>query len=135
MELISGNITLREIFLLYWESYLIWRHDEVREVVKENVNKILACRTPLLGFHINKCNQCGKIRLVPHSCKSRFCNSCGKIMTDRWTGERLSDVLRVEYHHLVFTVPWQLRSIAMANSEIILNLLQKYDRIFGIKIQ
>ena len=119
MEFISGHITLREIFLLYWDVYLLWRQDEVREVIKENVNKILACRTPLLGFHMYKCLQCDNIRLVPHSCKSRFCNSCGKNMTDRWTEERLSDVLRVDYHHLVFTVPWQLRSIAMANSKLV----------------
>ncbi|MCD4769937.1 MAG: transposase zinc-binding domain-containing protein [Bacteroidales bacterium] len=34
--------------------------------------------------------------------QSRFYNSCGKKMTDKWTSERLSDVLKVEYHHLVF---------------------------------
>lgn len=125
MEFISGKITLRKIFLLYWEPYLSWYQGQVREVVKENVNKILSCRTPLLGFHMYKCNKCGKIKLQPHSCKSRFCNSCGKIMTDRWTEQRLSDVLHVDYHHLVFTVPWQLRSIALANSKIVLNLLFK----------
>lgn len=124
MEFVTGHITLQEIFLLYWDVYLAWREDEIREVVKENVNKILSCRTPLLGFHMYKCNGCDNIRLVPHSCKSRFCNSCGKIMTDRWTEERLSDVLRVDYHHLVFTVPWQLRSIAMANSKLVLNTLE-----------
>ena len=39
MEFFSGHITLREIFLLYWESYLLWRQDEVREkIIKQKVS-------------------------------------------------------------------------------------------------
>gem|GEM_PF-3978027 len=44
-------------------------------------------------------------------------------MTDKWTNERLSDVLDVDYHHLVFTVPWQLRSITLANPKVMLGLM------------
>jgi len=125
VEYITGKITLRAIFLLYWASYLAWYTGAIRSVVIENVNKILQCRTPLLGYHMYKCKNCSNVRLIPHSCKSRFCNSCGKIMTDKWTSERLSDVLKVDYHHLVFTVPWQLRSITMANPKIMLSLMFK----------
>lgn len=135
MEYITGKITLREIFFLYWSSYLAWYTGEIRAVVIENVNKtclpkrqrrqVLKCRTPLLGYHMYKCKNCSSVRLIPHSCKSRFCNSCGKIMTDKWTEERLSDVLDVDYHHLVFTIPWQLRSITLANSKIMLGLMFK----------
>ncbi len=114
---------MREIFLLYWASYLAWYTGAIRSVVIENVNKILQCRTPLLGYHMYKCKNCSNVRLMPHSCKSRFCNSCGKIMTDKWTDERLSDVLDVDYHHLVFTVPWQLRSITLANPKVMLGLM------------
>jgi len=123
VEYITGKITLREIFLLYWASYLAWYTGAIRSVVIENVNKILQCRTPLLGYHMYKCKNCSNVRLMPHSCKSRFCNSCGKIMTDKWTDERLSDVLDVDYHHLVFTVPWQLRSITLANPKVMLGLM------------
>ena len=125
MEYITGKISLSIIFRLYWANYVKWYTGNIREVVYENVNKILKCRTPLLGFHMYKCMRCGRVRLMPHSCKSRFCNSCGKIMTDKWAEERLSDVLGVDYHHLVFTVPWQLRSITMANPKIMLSLMFK----------
>jgi len=125
MECITGKITIREIFLLHWTSYLAWYTGQVRDVVVENVNKILKCRTLHLGYHLYKCLECNNIRLIPHSCKSRFCNSCGKIMTDNWTEERLSDILNVDYHHLVFTIPWQLRSITLANSKMMLNLMFK----------
>ena len=125
VEYITGKITLREIFLLHWASYMTWYTSKIRDVVIENVNKILKCRTPLLGYHMYQCRKCSNVRLIPHSCKTRFCNSCGKIMTDKWTEERLSDVLDVDYHHLVFTVPWQLRSITLANSKIMLGLMFK----------
>jgi hypothetical protein len=53
----------------------------IRPVIFETVRKITACRTPALGGHIYQCPNCHKIEIVPHSCKSRFCPSCGKLAT------------------------------------------------------
>ena len=123
MEYITGIITLQAFFSLYWISYCNWYKGTIREAVLENVQKILKCRTFQLGYHMYKCPNCSSVRLIPHSCKSRFCSSCGKIATDKWTEERLSDVLAVGYHHLVFTVPWQLRAICLRNRKVVLNIL------------
>ena len=102
-----------------------WIKHDFTKYQEEVVIKILQCRAPLLGYHMYKCKNCSNVRLIPHSCKSRFCNSSGKIMTDKWTSERLSDVLKVDYHHLVFTVLWQVRSITMTNPKIMLSLMFK----------
>ena len=123
MEYFSGAISLRYIFSHYWSAYCNWYTGEIRESVIENVRKILACRTFLLGYHLYECPRCSSVRFIPHSCKSRFCSSCGKIATDRWSDERLSDILPVEYHHLVFTLPWQLRKICLLNRKIMFDLL------------
>jgi len=128
MEYISGNITLQMIFSLFWLAYISWHKGQIRETVIDNVNKILKCRTPKLGFHAYKCPCCNEIKLIPHSCKSRFCSSCGKIATDKWTEEKLSDILPVGFHHLIFTLPWQLRTICLENRKIMLNLLFKAVR-------
>jgi endogenous inhibitor of DNA gyrase (YacG/DUF329 family) len=93
MEYITGVITLQAIFSLYWEGYLAWFKGTIRPAVHENVQRILMCRTPQLGFHAFKCPTCGNIKLMPHSCKSRFCSSCGKVATDKWVEERLTDIL------------------------------------------
>jgi len=122
MEYITGPITLQMIFSLYWKPYLKWYKEKIREAVYENVLKIMKCRTPQLGFHVYQCPKCSLVKLIPHSCKSRFCSSCGKVATDKWTEERLSDILPVGYHHLVFTLPWQLRAISMKNRTIVLNI-------------
>ena len=123
MEYFSGAVSLCSIFSRYWVSYCSCFKGEIREVVYENVRKILSCRTPLLGYHFYECPSCSSVRLIPHSCKSRFCSSCGKIATDKWSDEKLSDILPVEYHHLVFTLPWQLRAICLLNRQIMFNLL------------
>lgn len=123
MEYITGIITLQAIFSLYWASYCHWYQGTIRDAVTENVNKILKCRTFQLGYHMFKCPNCSSVRLIPHSCKSRLCSSCGKIATDKWTEQRLSDILPVAYHHLVFTIPWQLRAICLINRGVILNIL------------
>jgi len=123
MEYITGIITLQAIFSHHWASYCNWYQGTIRDAVTRNVTKIMKCRTFLLGYHMFKCPHCSAMRLIPHSCKSRFCSSCGKISTDKWTEERLSDILPVGYHHLVFTIPWQLRAIILLNRAVILNIL------------
>ena len=139
MEYITGVITLREIFLIHWNAYRMWYRGEIREAVYENVEKIIKCRTPQLGFHLYQCRKCSEVRLIPHSCKSRFCSSCGKVATDKWTDERLSDVLPVGYHHLVFTLPWQLRAISLLNRNVMFEIffsavsksLQSWTKEYG----
>lgn len=51
-----------------------------------------------------------------------YCSSCGKVATDRWISERLSDILPVEYHHLVFTLPWQLRIVCLVNRKVMFDI-------------
>ena len=123
MEYVTGKVTLRAIFALHWAAYCSWYKGVIRDAVYENVQKILSCRTFLLGYHLYQCPGCSAIRMMPHSCKSRFCSCCGKIATDKWTEERLSDILAVGYHHLVFTLPWQLRLICLVNRQVMFQLL------------
>jgi hypothetical protein len=52
---------------------------------------------------------------IPHTCKSRFCSSCGKVATDKWVETSLSQMLDVEYKHLVFTLPKQFRDWFLKN--------------------
>jgi phage FluMu protein Com len=49
-----------------------WYTGTIRTAVIANGEKILKCRTGQLGFHAYKCPKCKEVKLVPHSCKSRF---------------------------------------------------------------
>ena len=68
------------ILAAHWLQLVAQYKRWIRPVVVENVRKVLACRIPLLGCHIYQCKGCGHLELIPHSCKSRFCPTCGK----RW---------------------------------------------------
>jgi hypothetical protein len=66
------------ILAVHWLQFVAQYKRWIRPVVFENVRKVLACRTPVLGCHIYQCKGCGHLELIPHSCKSLFCPTCGK---------------------------------------------------------
>ena len=125
MERVKGRIAIRDILVDHdnWQRFVEAHGAHIRPAVYENVRRMLACRTPALGFHVYACPACGEQRIVPHSCKSRLCSSCGKPATDRWAAEVLNGTLDVEYHHLVLSVPWQFRALTLANRPLMLNIL------------
>lgn len=106
----------------HWAEFVATYGRWIRPVVFETIRKILACQTPILGCHLYRC-PCGETRVVPHSCKSRFCPRCGKLATDRWADGVLNDLLDVPYHHVIVAVPWQLRPVIGFNRSIGLNLV------------
>ena len=114
---------LAAILAAHWWDFVRTHDKWIRPVVFENVRKVLACRTPALGCHVYQCQDCGHTKLMPHSCKSRFCPTCGKHATDVWADGVLNRLLDVPYHHLVVAIPWQLRVLIAMNRREGLNLL------------
>lgn len=111
------------ILAAHWIQFVVQYKRWIRPVVFENVRKVLACRTPVLGCHVYQCKGCGHVELIPHSCKSRFCPACGKHATDVWANQALNRLLDVPYHHLIMAIPWQLRIVIIMNRQAGLNLL------------
>ena len=86
MEIITWNITIKQIFSDFFTIFEKEHPELVSKNIKENVGKMLACRDPdKMRLSQYQClNHTNHIVKVPHSCKSRFCNTCGKIHTDEW---------------------------------------------------
>jgi hypothetical protein len=110
------------ILAVHWLQFAAQYKRWIRPVVFENVRKVLACRTPVLGCHIYQCKDCGHLELIAHCCKSRFCPTCGKHATDVWANQVLNALLDVPYHHLIMAIPWQLRIVIIMNRRAGLNL-------------
>jgi len=123
----SHNIRYRisQILSLHWWAFTQQHKRWIRPVVFETVKRIVSCRTPALGFHLYGCPCCGYLRIVPHSCKSRFCPTCGKHATDRWANRVLNNLLNVHYHHIILSVPWELRPVILLNRVLCFNILFK----------
>ena len=118
----TKNISIRRIFLCrgawlqFWASNIL----RLRWSIIWNVARMLLCRNGL-GYHEYSCPKCNSKKRIPHTCKSRFCSSCGKVATDRWVETSLSQILDVEYKHLVFTLPAEFRGWFLQNRKVCLN--------------
>ena len=82
-------------------------HPHVRQTILDEVEKVLRCKDPQeSGYHTYACpDHPEESVIVPHTCKSRFCTRCGKVMTDQWIDRAMEEFLDVPYHHIVFTMP------------------------------
>lgn len=87
------------------------------------LKKLSACHTAKLGVHVFQCNSCQHQHYQYHSCGNRHCPNCGGLKREQWLQDRMSELLPTSYFHIVFTLPQQLRSIAMGNRKTIFNLL------------
>jgi hypothetical protein len=109
MEIISWSISIKFILKCKRKSFLDLHKWFIREAVLKNVDKILNCWSNL-GFTSYKCKECGEMKHVFFTCKSRFCNSCSKPQSDLRTDKIYSRLPRwINYNHLVFTIPFELR--------------------------
>ena len=70
------------------------------------------CRTAALGGHVYHCNVCGDEVPMYNSCANRGCPNCQAIEQARWITARKERILPVGHHHVVFTLPSELRPLA-----------------------
>ena len=84
---------------------------------------ITRCRTAALGGHVRTCQECGHSEIQYNSCRDRHCPKCGGLKKARWVEARKEDVLPVEYHHVVFTIPEELHPVFLANPALAYGLL------------
>lgn len=104
------HFTIKQIFKDWWKSFLSnFPNINIRSTVFNNVNKILKCKTFDLGFAIFSCPSCGKDKIVPHTCKSRMCSSCGNKYNKQRETSIFSKLFRYKHRHVVFTIPEELR--------------------------
>ena len=101
----------------YQNQYPLWW--EHRKIVYDLIN----CRTEYLGGHIDRCDQCGAIRITYHSCRNRHCPTCQHMPRERWLEQRKREILPTRYFHVVFTLPHTLNPIVLNNKKVMLTIL------------
>jgi hypothetical protein len=109
----NSKYTTKQILKDNWEWFYNKHRNNpttgIRDVVVKNVEKVMACGDKdKLGYSLYVCSCCGGKKYVAHTCKSRFCNSCGKVMTDKWIKYAQSELLNTPYYHIVFSPPSEL---------------------------
>lgn len=84
---------------------------------------VARCRTAQLGGHVDVCDSCGYERPSYNSCRNRHCPKCQSLSQARWIERRMERVLPTHAFHVVFTLPAELRPLAMANREKVFDML------------
>jgi len=84
---------------------------------------IEVCRTAELGGHVDECDQCGHVRISYNSCRNRHCPKCQRLDQEQWLEARQADLLPIPYFHVVFTLPQELRPLAVRNPAVVYGLL------------
>ena len=115
---------IKNIFSDHWETFLeIYGHN-VREVVVKEVKKMLGCGSIENGYAEYECSKCGEKKIVPFRCRSRFCNTCGKVYIDDRAENMVNKLINCKHRHMVFTIPEELRIYFRENRKL-LSLLPK----------
>lgn len=108
-ETFGGYYTIKQILKDNWGWFVKKFKGKIRDSVIENVDKVMNCGDKdKMGYHLYECPDCGEEKYVAHTCKSRFCNSCGKVATDKWINNTCAYFLNVPHHHIVFNPPSEL---------------------------
>ena len=108
---------LRNHIADYQKAYPLWPEH------KKIVSDLLNCRTAHLGGKIERCDHCGTLRIVYHSCRNRHCPKCQNMPRERWLEKRKQEILPVNYFHVVFTLPHELNTIILNNKKVMFNIL------------
>ena len=101
----------------YKAEYSLW--PQHRKIVSDLLN----CRTAHLGGNIERCDNCGALRITYHSCRNRHCPKCQHMPRERWLEKRKDEILPASYFHVVFTLPHELNTVILNNKKVMFNIL------------
>jgi hypothetical protein len=87
------------------------------------MSAIEQCRSAALGGHVLRCEACAQTDIAYNSCRNRHCPKCQASAARRWLEARQSELLPVEYYHVVFTLPAPISEIAYYNKAVMYGLL------------
>ena len=105
-----------------------WRESHAGHVSLEQL-KVMSgiehCRSEVLGGHILHCPACEHTQIAYNSCRNRHCPKCQASAAKRWLAARQTELLPVDYYHVVFTLPQPISELAYYNKSVMYGLLLK----------
>jgi hypothetical protein len=97
-----------------------WDHSGTPQNVRDNFRKIINCGTPVLGAEVYR--SATELKIVYHTCKSRFCPSCGARAASTWQEELEAVLPKVPYVEINFTMPKVIWPILEQNRHLLNDL-------------
>jgi hypothetical protein len=99
------------------ETRAYWDHEGTPDHVRGNFLRVIECGTIALGAEIYASET--ESKLVFHTCKSRFCTSCGQRATEAWQEDLEAILPDVPYIGITLTMPMEFRTILQQNRHLL----------------
>ena len=117
------KVEVADVFRRYGAAYRQQHGASLSTAQRRVMTAIEACRTAALGGHVEQCDQCGHQRIAYNSCANRHCPKCQSLARAQWLEDRRSELLNIQYFHVVFTLPEQIAPIAFQNKKVVYSIL------------
>ncbi len=117
----SDKLTLQTIVQMGYAAYE--RRHPLPDYVRRAVWAILACRTAVLGGHVQACPEGHVERVWYNSCRHRMCPQCAWLQVERWLRRQKARLLACDHYHVIFTIPHELNPLWLANVDTMSQLL------------
>ncbi len=120
-----GRIALEvaDIFRIHGPAWRQAQHAHLSLGQLKVMSAIEQCRSAALGGHVLRCQACEHVEIAYNSCRNRHCPKCQGSAARRWLEARQTELLPVDYYHVVFTLPAPISAIAYYNKSVIYGLL------------
>jgi len=117
----DAGASIADIFRSHGDAYRRARPPSTEQ--HRVMRAIETCRTSVLGGHLDLCDRCGYQRPAYNSCRNRHCPTCQCLAQARWVAQRSERIVPTHYFHVVFTLPADLRALALANRRVLFTIV------------
>ncbi len=116
----AKKFSVVDIFRAHFDEIPVERLSYVQ---RKLISDMLVCRTAAMGGHLYACTKCDFEQPHYNSCQNRNCPNCQALKQAKWIAERNERLLPVGHHHVVFTLPFELRPLVLYNQKKLYDLL------------
>ena len=109
-----GQHPIKQILI---DTRVYWDHDRTPAHIRENFIKVIQCGTSALGAEVYA--SATESKLVFHTCKSKFCTSCGQRATEAWQQDLQTILPDIRYLGILLTMPMEFRPILQQNRRLL----------------
>ncbi len=119
------KLEVADVFRAFGQTYRTTHQGHLSLAHHKVMSAIEHCRTSVLGGHVLQCPECHHSQIAYNSCRNRHCPKCQTSSAKRWLEARQTELLPVEYYHLVFSLPADIADLAYYNKDVMYGILMK----------
>lgn len=108
--------TINELFRKSYSKFE--QRVQLPDYIRDAAHSLMACRTALLGGHVQSCPDGHYHRIWYNSCKHRICPQCAYLRIQEWLERQKVRILNCDHYHVIFTLPSELRFLWKLNYKL-----------------